>query len=619
MKAHDVIIIGAGLSGLTCAALLARKGLKVRVIEAGFKPGGSCGIFKRKGMTFEQGAAMLYGFNTGGFNPHHYVFNVLQEPIDMIKHDDLYAVNFGEERIVFYESLDRFMDELSRVFPNERRGIEAFYKDMGDLYQKVIAETPLFVSPDVLAKEQGLRQFLNHPCSYIKFLSYLNKSAKGLLKKYFKNEEIFQFFDKLTSTYCYATVEEAPAVLGAVMFVDNHVGGSYYPAGSTLHLVGKLEKVIEENGGEMIYNKRVKQILTQEGRCQGVELDDGVCLKSQQVVYGGNVWSLYEELLKESCSEKTKQWARHLEPTYPSVVLFAIVKKEAIPEGTLPIEMFIAEKEHIAESEITVYILSIDDHTLCPPAYHMVMTIGPSFRRWPSGLQQGYRTDDYYRYKQEEEERLLAVLEKRFPGFREQLVYTEVATPATLERYALKYKGAVAGPKQKLGQHMLKRQHVATEVEGVFCCGEGTVMGTGTPAVTVSGIAAANLILRKRKLKEYEQGDCKEGYVRLLSPPFDHADQRISSKQSEDVLAKQALCCQFCEVPACEKVCKAQVPIRDLQRRIAVANFSGAKKVRGSDNPCKACTQPLCQTACIMAQTDQTVAIQTILVGLDTL
>ena len=48
----EVVVIGAGLSGLTCAALLAKKGLKVKVIETQFKPGGSCGIFKRNDVIF---------------------------------------------------------------------------------------------------------------------------------------------------------------------------------------------------------------------------------------------------------------------------------------------------------------------------------------------------------------------------------------------------------------------------------------------------------------------------------------------------------------------------------------------------------------------------------------
>ncbi len=72
-----------------------------------------------------------------------------------------------------------------------------------------------------------------------------------------KTQSIFNFFDKLTSTYCYATVEESPAILASVMFVDNHVGGSYYPAGSTLHLTGALEKVIEQHGSTMIAEHEV--------------------------------------------------------------------------------------------------------------------------------------------------------------------------------------------------------------------------------------------------------------------------------------------------------------------------------------------------------------------------
>ena len=56
---RDVIVIGAGISGLTAAALLAKKGFYVTVVDAQFKPGGSCGIFKRKDVGFEQGAAMI--------------------------------------------------------------------------------------------------------------------------------------------------------------------------------------------------------------------------------------------------------------------------------------------------------------------------------------------------------------------------------------------------------------------------------------------------------------------------------------------------------------------------------------------------------------------------------
>ena len=190
---YDAVIIGAGISGLTTAALLSKRNLKVCVVDAQFKPGGSCGIFKRKDVVFEQGSAMLYGFNESGYNPHRYVFNELEEPIDMIKHDHLYAINYDGHRIIFYEDIDKFIDELEKVFPNEKKNFKRFYSDLSNQYMKVISENPDFISPDAMKKEKGLKSFLKHPIEYIRFLGYMNKNTESILKKYFKNPEVFNF------------------------------------------------------------------------------------------------------------------------------------------------------------------------------------------------------------------------------------------------------------------------------------------------------------------------------------------------------------------------------------------------------------------------------------------
>ena len=239
---YDTVVIGGGLSGLTAASLLAKRGLRVAVVEKSDQPGGSCGIFRRGETTFDQGSAMLYGFGERGFNAHRFVFNCLEEPIDMLKHELLYVVNYEGKRIRFFSDVDRFAEELASVFPSQKEQIRRFYRDMTKLYRHIMVESPSYTTADETDPKDGLRGILKHPVSYIRFLSYLNRSAKSLLQQYFTDPEIFNFFDKLTSTYCYATVEEAPAVLAAVMFVDNHTGGSWYPAGSTLFLPGKLKK-----------------------------------------------------------------------------------------------------------------------------------------------------------------------------------------------------------------------------------------------------------------------------------------------------------------------------------------------------------------------------------------
>ena len=569
---YDVIVIGGGLAGLTAGSLLAKRNLKVAVFDKSYNPGGSCGIFKRKNTIFDQGSAMLYGFGEKGFNAHRFVFNVLEEPIDIIQHDLLYVVNFKGHRIPFHANVKQFTEELAKVFPKQRENIKRFYDDMLVMYEHVMVETPSYRSADETKAIDGLKGLIKHPISYIRFLSYLNMSAKQLLERYFDDPEIFKFFDKLTSTYCYATVEEAPAVLASVMFVDNHVGGSYYPAGSTLFLPGKLEKVIEENGGEMILSTVVNEILFKEGKAIGVKCDNGLIYTAKYVIYSGTVWNLYDKLISSKVSSrKRREWAKAQVMTYPSVMIYLTVDKEVIPEDTAPLEMLVGNPDYLDESEVTAYILSIDDKNLCDEDEHTVMAIGPSFEKWDFLSEKEYQVK-----KAKEKERLIQVLEHRFPNFSKHIRTIEVATPRTIEHYTMKNHGAVAGPKQMLGQHMFKRQHIRTEWPNLFCCGESTVLGTGTPTVTTSGISAANAVLRKYKLKEYVYDPTLENRVNLVSKPFLKSQLYADRIGEEKEVMQCAYHCRYCEHPACTR--KEETDIRGIMRRVAVGNFVGALK-----------------------------------------
>jgi len=592
---YDTVIIGGGLSGLTAASLLAKRGLHVAVVDKSDQPGGSCGIFRRGETTFDQGSAMLYGFGEKGFNAHRFVFNCLEEPIDVLKHELLYVVNYDGQRVRFYADVDRFAEELARVFPTQRRQIQRFYHDMSKLYQHIMVESPSYTTADETDPKDGFKGILRHPISYIRFLSYLNKSANSLLQQYFTDPAIYNFFDKLTSTYCYATVEEAPAVLAAVMFVDNHTGGSWYPAGSTLFLPGKLEKVIEECGGDMYLGREAVSILFDEQKPSGVLLDDGTRLMADEIVYSGTVWNLYNKLLDEAHTTKQERsWARALVPTYPSVVLYAEVDRAVIPADTAPVEMLVGNPEQIDESEVTAYLFSIDDRSLCPDDVHAVMAIGPTFQNWADADEA-----EYQRLKQAERTRLIAVLERRFPGFSAAVRYAEVSTPRTIERYTMKNGGAVAGPKQMLGQHMFHRLHTRSKWDSLFFCGESTVMGTGTPTVTTSGLSAANAILKKRGLAPFVYEKDQTNYVRQLPVPFS-ADQLYADEpEPRKSIMKAAMHCRFCEYPSCCGNDGADVP--GILRRVAVGNYYGAKKCFAA-HPADAKTLKEYEACCIRLQ-----------------
>lgn len=573
---YDVLIIGAGLSGLSAAALLAKRNLKVAVIDKSYCPGGSCGAFKREDVFFDQGSSMLFGWGEKGFNAHRFLFNCLEEPIDIISHPQLYCVHYKGEKIRFFSDIDRFIDEVARLFPNQKANLKRFYADMGQLYTHVMVENPSYTTPDETNRKEALQAMLSHPVSYLRFLSYLNKSAKSLLSKYFTDPAIFSFFDKLTSTYSYTTVEESPAILSSVMFVDNHVGGSYYPAGSALMLPGKLEKVIEEMGSTMLPNREVVRILFTDNKPSGVLLDDGSAIYADQLIYSGTVWNLYGKLIPfEYSNPKRRAWAAEQEPTYPSVVLYSVVDRTAIDSDALAVEMLVGDPSTLNEEEVTAYIPSVDDHTICAEDEHVVLAIGPTFRNWDA-----LDVKTYKKQKKEEIDRLIAVLERRFPAFKKHVRYTELATPKTIERFTLKNGGAVAGPKQQLGNHMFKRLHSRTEYPTLFCCGESTVLGTGTPTVTTSGIAAANAVLAQRNLEIFVHKSGMEQYVNLLSPPYTTKHLYASDDEITRGVKLKARRCQMCEHPACCNASDLDIP--SLMRRVMVGNFVGAKRLLGA-------------------------------------
>ena len=465
MQQFDALVIGAGLSGLTAASLMAKRGLSVGVLDRNAHPGGSCGAFKRGDALFDQGAAMLFGFGARGFNPHRFVFDTLEEPIDVIRHESMYALDFAGKRIEFKPDLDRFTDDLAGLFPGERAAIKRFYADLETLYRDVVVGTPTFTTPDEMDGKRMMPQIKAHPRSYLQFLGLMNRSVADLLGRYFEDPGILQFFDKLCSTYCYTTAAETPAVLGAVMFVDNHVGGTYYPAGSTLMVPGKLEKAIEAHGGTMLMRREVEGILFEGRRPCGVRCAGGEEFHATNVVHAGTVWDLYRRLLPPGkASRREQRWVEGLVPTAASAVVYLLVRAEVVPADALPVEMFALHPDRLADDEITAYAMSLDDPTLCPAGTHVLTVVGPCLDETGPLDPQGY-----LQLKRRLVRRFLGVLERRYPGIGQAVLHCEVATPATISRYAGKYRGAVAGPKQMMGQHLMKRQHTRTRWKGLYC------------------------------------------------------------------------------------------------------------------------------------------------------
>ncbi|NLG27761.1 MAG: NAD(P)-binding protein [Chloroflexi bacterium] len=604
---YDVIIVGAGLGGLTAASLLAKRGLGVLLIDQQDRPGGSCTSFRRDDIVFDVGTAMLYGFGEKGFKPFRFVLNELEEPLDVIAHATLARMTFEGREIVFWPDLDRFLDELGDLYPEERDSLRAFYADLWTMYENIVIKNEIIAPPSEFSPRQGLRQVLSGPLALFKMQSLLNTSVRTLLDRYFSTPGIIHFFDKLCSAYCYCTAAETPAVLAATMYLDNHYGGVYYPAGGAQMLPNALERAFERYGGQTLYRRLVDEIILsgRPKRATGVRLADGTCIAADRVVANVTVWNLYGKLVRpEHIAPERLAWARGLVPTFPSMLLYMLVDRAALPAGVLPWEVFIERAEAIDSTDLTLYVNSLVDETLAPAGQLAITAIAPNMEPWPAPTDPAYRTQAYADHKQQAAEGMLAQIEQHYPGFRAHIRELIVGTPTTIERYLLKNGGAVGGPKNSMGQHMLKRLHARSEWRNLYICGDSTVMATGAPATVVSGVGAANVILRDLSMRDYDTRPFAAQFVHYVDSPYRRPAVVAGEAINPHNAWLWAAQCQGCEHPACVAACPAGLDIPGMLRRIEARNVAGAARLARERVPlAEICghvcpTERLCERRC---------------------
>ncbi len=585
---YDVIVVGAGIGGMTAAALLAKKGLKVLTVEQHYLPGGCCTAIRRKDIAMDVGAAMLFGWD-GEDEAHQYVMNELEEEIDMISHDSTYRMHLGDKTLTFWRDLDRFLNELIALFPHQEKGIRALYAECMDTYEIMTDMAKIPVPPTELPLMDGLKAGLKNPMGMVKMQKLMSMSGEDLLLKHITDPKLASFYDFLIAVCTTCNVKESPASTVIGIFVGTHKAGACYPSGSPQMLPNKIEKAYEKWGGQTIYRQKVEEVLMWKGGAYGVRLEDGTEITSDCVISNADIWNLYGTLVKaKHIDDDRMEWAQKFVPTPGIFMVYLTVKEAAIPEGTRSIEFFVNNVNDVLGGNIIIYIPSIADPSIAPTGTHSITIMAPSKTEWPRPADRLYRSEEYNKMKTEEGEEVIDLVEGLiFPDLRENIITLDIGTPSTIERFTMKSFGNIGGPKLTIKQGFFNRLKAKSDWKNLYCVGDSTAMGEGVISATMSGVGAANQILKDRRLPTYGARKFPKKYVNIIHG-HGHAWTETpdpSEPITEESIKRIGRDCQHCEEPGCEAACPAGLDACQFARRIEAGNFIGAARVVRETNP----------------------------------
>lgn len=495
MTGQRIVVIGAGIGGLTAGALLAHRGDRVLVLEQALVPGGCASTFQRQGFTFDVGATQVAGLEPGGI--HHRIFQELElDPPFATLCDPACAVYLpGEtEPISVWRDRDRWQAERQRQFP----GSEPFWQLLAELFHASWA----FQSRDPVLPPRNawdLWQLVKavRPDTLLTVphtLSTVGDALRGYGLA--GDRRLKTFLDLQLKLYSQVDTEETALLYAATaLSVSQAPQGLFHLQGSMQALSDRLVTALTRDGGELRLRHTVEQIHVTAGRVTGVTIrnqktNDVWTEPADQVVANVTVQNLVH-LLADQAPSGYRRRVEKLPPSSSAFVIYLGVDQAAIPPDCPPHLQFLYDYAGaIAENNSLFVSVSKPGDGRAPAGNATI--IASSFtdtRSWWELSQTDYRA-----LKQQYTETALSRLGQFFALNDHTLKVIESATPRTFARYTARDRGIVGGIGQRLSTFGPFGFANRTPLANLWLVGDSTHPGEGTAGVSYSALTVARQI-----------------------------------------------------------------------------------------------------------------------------
>ncbi|WP_427159055.1 phytoene desaturase family protein [Aliinostoc sp. HNIBRCY26] len=493
----DIIVIGSGIGGLSCAALLARYGLEVTVFESHSIPGGAAHAFERQGFKFDSGPSLYSGLSySPSVNPLRQVLDAIGVDLPCVNYDT-WGCRLPEGDFDTAVGGEQFCEVLAKL-----RGQDAvqewrnLQKVMTPLAQAAIALPPAALRLDMgaaLTVGKFAPSLAQHAANVIKLTGSFDRIMRGVVSDPF----IQNWLNLLCFLLSGLPASGTNAAEVAFMFADWYKPGVKldYPVGGSGALVDALVQGLEKHGGKLILGSHVEQILVEGKRAVGVKLRNGEEVRSQRaVISNASVWDTLRLVPAAALPAKFRTQRQAIPECDSFLHLHLGIDAQNLPADLACHYIVVNDWElgiTAPQNVILVSIPSILDPSLAPPGKHVIHVYTPGNE--PYAIWQGMdrRSPEYEEKKRSRAEVMWQALERIIPDIRSRCEITLVGTPLTHERFLRRHRGSY-GPAISAAVGLFPSH--STPLPGLMCCGDSTFPGIGLPAVAASGMIVANTL-----------------------------------------------------------------------------------------------------------------------------
>jgi phytoene dehydrogenase-like protein len=478
----DVVVVGAGIGGLTAAALLADRGARVTVFEQHYLAGGFCTSWprlvrrgdERLRFVFDAGVHDVSGLGPRGPVRHLLRTLGIEDQLEWRRMTQEYALPAMRLKVP-PEAAD-FVAALAARFPAEREALRTFFAEMEAVYRELYADVDR--TGGVPHRPTTVEETLAYPAAHPHAFRWMQVPFGRMLDMHFRDTGLKQVLSALTG-YLTDEPERLTAFAMAPIF-GYYFDGGFYPVGGSQTIADALVDAIERRGGSVRLRTPVRRIVVERGHAAGVTLADGAVHRSSAVVANADVRRTFFELVGPE--RLPADFVARIAALKPSASAFAVfLGIRGVPDLE-PITML-----DDGEQGLGIVTTSKVDPSLAPAGHSSVTLVRllPPRRddRWDR------KAPGYSALKRATGEEMIARAGRLIPDLRERIVYRQDGTPATFERYAWTTAGAIYGP--ALGQW---RAPARSPIRGLVLAGSGVFPGAGVEAVVISGMLAADAL-----------------------------------------------------------------------------------------------------------------------------